>query len=62
MAPAMAGFRRVQCGGVLIPAPLRLGVLQVPLFAEMPTMEHQEAVLFCARAALGNVLTALFAF
>jgi len=36
--------------------------LQVPLFAEMPTMEHWEAVLFCARAALVDVLIALFAF
>jgi hypothetical protein len=36
--------------------------LQVPLFADMPTMEHWEAVVFCARAALGDVLIALFAF
>ena len=29
--------------------------LQVPFFAEMPTMAHWDAVLFCARATLGDV-------
>jgi hypothetical protein len=36
--------------------------LQVPLFAEMPTLGHWEAVKFCTRATLGDVLIALVAF
>ncbi|WP_220018887.1 hypothetical protein [Halomonas heilongjiangensis] len=36
--------------------------LQVPLFAGMPTMTHWDAVRFCTRAALGDVLIALVAF
>lgn len=36
--------------------------LQVPLFKEMPDMGHWEAVLFCTRATLGDVLIALSAY
>lgn len=36
--------------------------MQVPLFAEMPAMAHWDAILFCTRAALGDVLIALVAF
>ncbi|MDR5904907.1 MULTISPECIES: hypothetical protein [Halomonadaceae] len=36
--------------------------LQVPLFAEMPEMGHWDAVLFCTRATLGDVLIALVAY
>ncbi|QTF92871.1 hypothetical protein [Halomonas sp. BM-2019] len=36
--------------------------LQVPFFAEMPTMTHWEAVRFCTRATLGDVLIALVAY
>lgn len=36
--------------------------LQVPFYAEMPTMTHWDAVRFCTRAALGDVLIALLAF
>lgn len=36
--------------------------LQVPLFAEMPAMAHWDAVLFCTRATLGDVLIALVAY
>lgn len=36
--------------------------LQVPFFAHMPTMPHWEAVLFCTRAALGDVVIALGAY
>ncbi|WP_017926759.1 hypothetical protein [Thioalkalivibrio sp. HL-Eb18] len=36
--------------------------LQVPFFDDMPTMPHWEAVVFCTRATLGDVLIALVAF
>lgn len=36
--------------------------LQVPFFAEMPAMAHWDAVLFCTRATLGDVLIALVAY
>ncbi|WP_220250545.1 hypothetical protein [Billgrantia montanilacus] len=36
--------------------------LQVPLFVAMPEMAHWDAVLFCTRATLGDVLIALIAF
>jgi hypothetical protein len=36
--------------------------LQVPFFVEMPTLGHWEAVKFCTRATLGDVLIALVAF
>ncbi|WP_018862168.1 MULTISPECIES: hypothetical protein [unclassified Thioalkalivibrio] len=36
--------------------------LQVPFFDDMPTMPHWEAVVFCTRATLGDVLIALAAF
>lgn len=36
--------------------------LQVPFFKEMPEMAHWEAVLFCTRATLGDVLIALSAY
>lgn len=36
--------------------------LQVPFFAEMPAMAHWDAVVFCTRATLGDVLIALTAF
>lgn len=36
--------------------------LQVPFFAEMPAMAHWDAIIFCTRAALGDVLIALIAF
>lgn len=36
--------------------------LQVPFFAEMPEMGHWDAVLFCTRATLGDVLIALVAY
>lgn len=36
--------------------------LQVPLFADMPDMAHWDAVQFCARAALGDVVITLAAF
>lgn len=36
--------------------------LQVPFFSEMPNMAHWDAVLFCTRAALGDVLIALSAY
>lgn len=36
--------------------------IQIPFFEQMPTLPHGEAVLFCTRAALGDVLIALAAF
>jgi hypothetical protein len=36
--------------------------LQVPFFAEMPSMEHWQAVRFCTQATLGDVLIALCAY
>lgn len=36
--------------------------LHVPLFADMPDMAHWDAVRFCARAALGDVVITLAAF
>lgn len=36
--------------------------LQVPFFVTMPEMAHWDAVLFCTRATLGDVLIALIAF
>jgi hypothetical protein len=36
--------------------------LQVPFFAEMPSMAHWQAVRFCTQAALGDVLIALGAY
>lgn len=36
--------------------------LQVPFFDDMPVMPHWEAVVFCTRATLGDVLIALAAF
>lgn len=36
--------------------------LQVPFFEAMPEMAHWEAVVFCTRATLGDVLIALVAY
>ncbi len=37
-------------------------MLQTPLFAEMPTMAHWPATLFCLRATVGDVAIAVVAF
>ncbi|MFU8817272.1 MAG: hypothetical protein ACNA7W_18135 [Pseudomonadales bacterium] len=36
--------------------------LQVPFFENMPEMAHWEAVVFCTRATLGDMLIALVAY
>jgi hypothetical protein len=36
--------------------------LQVPYFVAMPEMAHWDAVIFCTRATMGDVLIALVAF
>lgn len=36
--------------------------LQVPLFRDMPTANHWDAIVYCTRAAGGDALIALFAF
>lgn len=37
-------------------------MLQVPFFAEMPRMPHWSAVLFCARATVGDAEIAVIAY
>lgn len=37
-------------------------MLQTPLFAQMPTIAHWPATLFCLRARVGDVATAVAAF
>lgn len=37
-------------------------ILQVPFFAQMPNMEHRQAIAICLKATLGDVAIALASF